>query len=148
MRTKGHEINKCYTISTESQKQHLVHHVHLRLARLSFVNRTLPWRNHIKILIFRGFNFHRYLCQNCASSFTKSRYIDLTVNISFLFRFQTNLFGLFDSWTTIKCWHKCNQPIHLLPESVRLNVMFSGLWDKTSAIRLCFFCAILYKIGY
>jgi hypothetical protein len=46
--------NKCSTDSSESQKAYFLHPAHFLFNKLSFVSNTFLWRNHIKILIFRG----------------------------------------------------------------------------------------------
>jgi hypothetical protein len=53
---KGHDKNKCSTVSCSPQKTHLVHPFHCLFATLSFVNSTLLLRNHIKILFLGGFS--------------------------------------------------------------------------------------------
>jgi hypothetical protein len=141
IRTKGQEMNRCWTVSFEPQKQHFIHPFHLRLTKLSFVSNTLPRRSHIKILILRGsFSFHRYLCRNRASSFIKSRYIDFTVKTPLLVNFRANLSCWYEILTVINCWHKLSQSFHLLPFRILRNSIFNGLCVKTSATRTFFLC--------
>jgi hypothetical protein len=91
-RAKGHERNKNSTVSSRSQKQHILHLIHALFAKLSFVSKTLLLKNHINILILSDiFNFQRYLRKNLVLSFIKLRYIDLIVNIPVRDSFHTNL---------------------------------------------------------
>jgi hypothetical protein len=132
IRANGHDINKCSTVSSESQKQHLVHPCQFHLARLSLVNTTLLFKNHIKILIFNGiFNFHKYVRKNLVWPFIKFKYIDLTVKARVDITFQINLSRLSDSWTIINLWHKCNQSFHLLSVNTLLKAIFRGVFANT-----------------
>ena len=59
-----HERKICSIVSSNQQKEHLVHPFHFLLARLSLVSKTFLLRNHIKIFIFSGnFSFHKNLCK-------------------------------------------------------------------------------------
>jgi hypothetical protein len=94
IRVKGHERIKCSIVSVESQKQHFVHPCQFCLARLSFVNNTLLFRNHIKISTLSGIlSFYKYVRKNLVCPFIRSKYIDFTVKTCDHVSFQTNLSG-------------------------------------------------------
>jgi hypothetical protein len=131
---KGHRIKRCWTVSFWSQKQHFSVPCHFLLIKLSFVNRTLLFKNHIKTLIFSGtFIFQRYLWRYFVWSSILSRYMDLTVYYPDFVNPHLKTSLIVVNWTSI---NREQRWIHLFtrfPDNACRKPMFRGVWDKTEA---------------
>jgi hypothetical protein len=106
--------NKCWIVSSLSQKQHVLLPYHFLLIRLSFVRITLRCKNHMKILIFSGtFSFQIYLRRYVVCPFNMSRYMDLTIYPHDTVKFQINTSSSAERFTLTSRPSKCNHLVHL-----------------------------------
>jgi hypothetical protein len=66
-------INRCSMFSFSSQKAHFLSPLQFLLTKLSFVRISFLFRNHMKILIFKGtLIFHRYFKHNILKTSRKN----------------------------------------------------------------------------
>ena len=90
----GHSRKRCLMVSSRSRKLHLVGLVQLRFAKLFLVKIICLCTNHINTLTFKGtLTFQTCLELGIELELITSRYMDLTVNSSFLVSFQHNWLG-------------------------------------------------------
>ena len=130
----GQSRKKCLMDSSRSQKLHLVDPVQLRFAKLSLVKMTCLCTSHINTLTLKG----TLTCQTCFDvgielELITSRYMDLTVNSSFLVSFQHNWSGRWESYTSISLLTRCSQTSQRFPASALLKWILRGMdWSTVS----------------
>jgi hypothetical protein len=74
------------------------------------------------------FHFPNIFLRYLVSSFRRSKYIDLTVNIPEVVKFQVKLSFSFVNSTLISRCTRCSHIFHRFPVRVRRKAMFKGFW--------------------
>jgi hypothetical protein len=139
----------CCMNSLLSQKQHDWFPIQFHLDKLSLVKMIFRWRNHIKTVILSGtFIFQIYFLRYLVPSSSRSKYIDLTVNVPDVVKLQTNISFSLCRCTFIRRYTSCGHSLQWLSDKLRKKVIFNAFWLSTLATEACFRCTMLYREGY
>ena len=124
-------------VSSLLHKQQTLLPFQILLTRLSFVKITPFFRNHMKILFFRGIFICHISCVTFKPLLTKNLYIEFTEKDPFLCKPQTNLSGILLSVTcTILATRLCHS-VNFVPTKGLMKNTFRRAVCRTSAA----FCA-------
>jgi len=130
------------------QKQQVLIPFQFLLDKLSFVRITTLLGYHINIFVLKGIFICQISCVALIPLLTMCLYIELTVKIPFLFKFQRNRslpsFKLTCTSRATRLYHSVN----LSPTRDLRKETLSGFELSTSATVACFFRTMLNKFGY